>query len=415
MYDNLVDQNAGLLLSEDIRGSRLPPALLFSGTSCAGKLTAALETARVLSCQNSKADWNCSCSACSMHRSLEHPDLLLTGPRDCIPEIHAAASSWTRCPSLTTRFLFLRSIRKLTNRFTALAGDIDDPKLEKALPLIADINSDLEDLGEDQKTVQKIIAACEKLSAEYLYDSLPVSHVRTINTWSRLSAWGRQKVVIVENADRMQDSARNAFLKVLEEPPVDVTFILTTSRRGAVMPTLLSRVRTYAFVDRPESAHVDVIRRVFHDTSGDCKDLRVYFSRFLPVPPNRIASAARCFLQLVLHHVIDSGKKPLEALPEILAHERAGDGNQVCEASSIPELMSVLNKGKPEAVWLSFLTALNTVLRSAFASPAMTARETGIMENWFSAIRSTRDAVAVYNLSPQQALERLFGSMTDIV
>jgi len=415
MYENLVHQNAGLILGEDILASRLPPALLFSGPSYAGKLTAALETARILSCHNTKADWNCSCSACSMHRSLDHPDLLLTGPRDCIPEIHAAASSWLHSPSITTRFLFIRSVRKLTNRFTALAGEVDDTKQDKALPLIADIHGDLEDISEDSKTIQKITDACVKLSAEYLYDSLPVSHVRIINTWTCLSAWGKHKVVIIENVDRMHDSARNAFLKVLEEPPVNVTFILTTSRRGAVMPTLLSRLRTYTFVDRPETAQVDVIRRVFHDSSGDCNNLRVYFSRFLPVSPERIEFASRCFLQLVLTHASGVGKKNLDGLTETLLPRCTDTDNSGCEVSSLSDLLVVLNKCKPEAVWLSFLTGLSTVLRTAFVSPESTAREIEILHNWFSAMRSTQDAVAVFNLSPQQALERLFRLMTDLM
>ena len=48
----------------------------------------------------------------------------------------------------------------------------------------------------------------------------------------------------------MLESVRNALLKILEEPPADTVFILTTSRRNAVMSTILSRVRTYQFNER---------------------------------------------------------------------------------------------------------------------------------------------------------------------
>ena len=39
-------------------------------------------------------------------------------------------------------------------------------------------------------------------------------------------------------------------MKILEEPPVDTYFILTAVRQSAVLPTVLSRLRIYAFSDR---------------------------------------------------------------------------------------------------------------------------------------------------------------------
>ena len=50
MFENLVNQEAGKLISADIRHNRLPGAVLYSGPDASGKLTAALETARILSC-----------------------------------------------------------------------------------------------------------------------------------------------------------------------------------------------------------------------------------------------------------------------------------------------------------------------------------------------------------------------------
>ncbi len=49
MFENLIAQPASSLLTDDIRSSRLPPSMLFYGQTASGKLTAALETARVLS------------------------------------------------------------------------------------------------------------------------------------------------------------------------------------------------------------------------------------------------------------------------------------------------------------------------------------------------------------------------------
>ena len=42
MFENLIDQEAGLRLIQDIKQKKLPPSILFSGPECSGKLTAAL-------------------------------------------------------------------------------------------------------------------------------------------------------------------------------------------------------------------------------------------------------------------------------------------------------------------------------------------------------------------------------------
>lgn len=52
---------------------------------------------------------------------------------------------------------------------------------------------------------------------------------------------GRRKVAVIQDADRMQPQAANAFLKTLEEPPPGSHFFLTSSLPGAMMDTILSR------------------------------------------------------------------------------------------------------------------------------------------------------------------------------
>ncbi|WP_461832490.1 DNA polymerase III subunit [Aquifex sp.] len=54
-------------------------------------------------------------------------------------------------------------------------------------------------------------------------------------------ALSRRKVILIDDAHTMTNQSSNALLKVLEEPPADTTFILTTSRKAAILPTILSR------------------------------------------------------------------------------------------------------------------------------------------------------------------------------
>ena len=78
-------------LKSDLDSKQFPGSVLFSGPQGSGKLTAALETARILSCtETPHAMWNCSCPSCLQHKALVSGNLILTGPRDCTPEIAAA-------------------------------------------------------------------------------------------------------------------------------------------------------------------------------------------------------------------------------------------------------------------------------------------------------------------------------------
>lgn len=59
---------------------------------------------------------------------------------------------------------------------------------------------------------------------------------------------GRYKVFIIDEVHMLSASAFNAFLKTLEEPPSYVIFILATTEKHKILPTILSRCQVYDFV-----------------------------------------------------------------------------------------------------------------------------------------------------------------------
>lgn len=52
---------------------------------------------------------------------------------------------------------------------------------------------------------------------------------------------GEYKVYILRNVHNMTEQAQNALLKIIEEPPKQVIFILTCNNRARILPTILSR------------------------------------------------------------------------------------------------------------------------------------------------------------------------------
>ena len=58
---------------------------------------------------------------------------------------------------------------------------------------------------------------------------------------------GRYKVFIIDEVHMLSASAFNAFLKTLEEPPSNVIFILATTEKHKILPTILSRCQVFDF------------------------------------------------------------------------------------------------------------------------------------------------------------------------
>lgn len=393
MFENLVNQEAGKLLASDIRHNRLPGAILFSGSEASGKLTAALETARILSCyENPQGKWLCECPSCLQHKSLICSNLMLMGPRDCSLEISAAAKTFTDAHFINAKFidaaryLFLRSVRKLTLRFNGILWE-GDSNLNKIGSLIEEINENLEvldfprelpDITEVKKICEEISKLCTKLEEDFLYDSIPINQVRNMEAWSHIKTEEGRKTVIIENADRMQTSVRNALLKILEEPPEDVVFILLTSKRNAIMQTILSRVRTYNFTDRTLEQQREVITRVFHneDFSSSIND---YLLTYLPVTPSEIKSQARIFYNSVANR-------------------------QIC---NIEEIVKKCEKFNPRIELRLFLSNI-----AAFTKPLLNS-QTGseAAAQTMQLLRNCSDNITLYNQSPASALEILMRDM----
>lgn len=66
---------------------------------------------------------------------------------------------------------------------------------------------------------------------------------------------GRYKVFIIDEVHMLSQQAFNAFLKTLEEPPAHVIFILATTEKHKILPTILSRCQIYDF-ERMSVAHI---------------------------------------------------------------------------------------------------------------------------------------------------------------
>ena len=439
MFENIIAQSAASQLCADFRSRRLAPSMLFYGPTASSKGSSALELARALSCEGDAA-WNCACPACVRHRYIMHSDLLCLGKRAFSAEIAAARAAYVREPLATsTAIFFIRSVRKLMARFSPALWE-DDSKLGKFRPVLESLEEALAefesrsssasgaasaaapaanfDLSAVGKLGESIVKNAQKLEADGISDSIPVAQIRRAAYWARLAPAGKRKIMLIENAGRMQESARNSLLKILEEPPATVTIILCAERRQLIMPTLLSRLRPYRFLKRSREKELEVIRRVFRDTAGHEKisGLAAYLDSFLPVSDESlyplsaffIASAARA-AALALRK--SGGDIPAELnalgvycapMADAAGFKKAQDAAEACAA--------ILEKSAGfENLSFSRFIGNNLELVSLAAQTAgVSSRSLMYNDIWRKYSVEAESAVSVYNQNPALVLESLF-------
>ncbi|MEM5948832.1 hypothetical protein WKV44_09800 [Spirochaetia bacterium 38H-sp] len=311
MFENIIGhRDVVSQLMRDIASSSFPASSLIVGPAYSGKLTLALEIARVLSCQREGA-WSCSCSSCNRQRFLMEPRTVVVGRKDFMREIRAAWDTLNRDCSLGPLYLFIRSVRKLLKRFEPFLWEDEESRIRDVSSAVASVSESLEaffpvssselpDVMSDklQKAGNKIVKNCQTLSSSLPSDGVPASVIRRIVSLVHHSTASVPHVVIIENADYLNEAARNALLKVLEEPPSSCYFILLSRKRSGIIPTILSRVRPYVLFDRSEEDMTSVLRRVFKVDNG-YSHLAEFFLSFMGIQEDGLVDKAKAFVAAV--------------------------------------------------------------------------------------------------------------------
>jgi DNA polymerase-3 subunit gamma/tau len=261
-----------------------------------------------------------------------------------------------------------------------------------------------------------IVPITRKLEA-LVPDQPPVSMVRSAEIWARLAPWALRKTIIIENADAMQESARNALLKILEEPPSTLTFILLTSRRSSVIRTILSRVRTYPFAFRDGASNALVLGKVFRERelgalegSGPALlSVEAWLAARRPFPPSRAREVAASFVSAVLAGR-RAGGASLGPVFERAALEASRAGLDTTQALSL-----VLSETKDfgqrdegfETSFQAFLEALEGCLGDFLRDGDMGREDLAWVSRAADLARSVKARKESYNLSPSLLIEGL--------
>lgn len=130
---------------------------------------------------------------------------------------------------------------------------------------------------------------------------------------------GRKKVYIIDEVHMLSASAFNAFLKTLEEPPEYAVFILATTEKHKILPTILSRCQVYDFhrirpvdmvahlegICKEEglTAEPEALHLIAEKADGALRDALSIFDRLVSSSPDNTLSYKHAAEQLnVLDH-----------------------------------------------------------------------------------------------------------------
>lgn len=110
--------------------------------------------------------------------------------------------------------------------------------------LAAKLTSELLQLGKEQKLSN--YPYFTHLKRPEGKQDIPIDDIRKLNGILKLKTPGSadiRRVILIEDAQDLNEQSSNALLKMLEEPPSDCVFILTAENPKSILPTIASRTQ----------------------------------------------------------------------------------------------------------------------------------------------------------------------------
>lgn len=170
------------------RQNRISSLYIFHGPPSVGKTTTAVSFAAGVNCAENPGIGCGKCSICKKFHEINHPDLIIISPVDS-----------------------------------------SDPK---------QIEQHQSNMIEQQRW--RINESPQSM--------IRIIQIRDLQEKLKFHRWSAsRRFVVVVDAEKMRVETANAFLKTLEEPPVDTTIILVTSQLGSLLPTIISRAQLVKF------------------------------------------------------------------------------------------------------------------------------------------------------------------------
>ena len=151
-----------------------------------------------------------------------------------------------------------------------------------------------------------LVLSGEGVSGDIKIDAVRAVRRAVFNT--SLSARGR--VVHLSGADHLNTASANALLKVLEEPPEGVLFLLTAPGEAGILPTIRSRCACYSLAPVSEAVCAHYLEQRFAAMPNAKRQSAEYAALF----GGKIGSGVRCFTDAGARAQLDAAKQLADAV-----------------------------------------------------------------------------------------------------
>ena len=153
---------------------------------------------------------------------------------------------------------------------------------------------------------------------------------------------GKYKVYIIDEVHMLSQSAFNAFLKTLEEPPKHAVFILATTEKHKIIPTILSRCQIFDFKRITVKDAADYLKYIAENQGIEAEDDALH------IIAQKADGAMRDALSIFDRVVSFSGKElTRKAVTEnlnVLDYDTYFEATDLILEHDIPQLLILLNK-----------------------------------------------------------------------
>ena len=122
-----------------------------------------------------------------------------------------------------------------------------------------------------QKTIE--------IAENEIYDN---KWIRELNSWLQQSSVSWRKMVIIENLQRMTNSAMNAFLKTCEEPLSNRYILATAEHESWILPTILSRAMVIKFSALSDAEMKEYVDENYQNIPAEEEKLLIKLSMWSP-------------------------------------------------------------------------------------------------------------------------------------
>jgi DNA polymerase III subunit gamma/tau len=146
---------------------------------------------------------------------------------------------------------------------------------------------------------------------------------------------GKYKVYIIDEVHMLSPNAFNAFLKTLEEPPAYAKFILATTEKHKIIPTILSRCQIFdfkritvkdiadylAFVAKSEGvdAEEEALHLIAQKADGAMRDALSFFDQLVSFAGNKLSYLTVTEQLNILDHTFY-----FKVMDQVLSHDSSG-------------------------------------------------------------------------------------------